>query len=303
MALNGVIGKAGDVDHFVFKAKKGQVFDIRVYARPLRSPLDSVLHIAKRNGGAISPATTTASGPDSYLRFTAPDDGEYVVSAPRPPQEGRARLLLPDRGHARSRRSSSLSVAERVAPARDRADRRGRPEGEPAGDPGQRHPRRLRRRPEARALEGLPAGRRRSRPTPMAASLGDVSRSSSRPSADAPLAGTLADVDGQAGRSRRSRSPASSAQTVELVLGQNNVPFWTADGRPARRRRDRGGPVLDRDRRAQGAAGPGRLDGPEGRRQAQARLQGGDRGLPALEPAGRRLVGRRRDPREGRTRP
>ena len=51
MALNGVIGKPEDVDHFVFPAKKGQNFNIRAFARRLRSPLDPVIYIAKKGGG------------------------------------------------------------------------------------------------------------------------------------------------------------------------------------------------------------------------------------------------------------
>ena len=78
MAVNGVIGKAEDTDHFVFKAKKGQVFDVRVLARELRSPLDPVLHIVKRNGPYLA-GNDDSNGPDSYLRFQAPDDGEYVL--------------------------------------------------------------------------------------------------------------------------------------------------------------------------------------------------------------------------------
>ena len=78
-ALNGVIGEAGDVDCFVFPAKKGQVFDVRVFARQLRTPLDSVLTIARLKGGAIA-SNDDSTGPDSYLRFTAPEDDRYVVS-------------------------------------------------------------------------------------------------------------------------------------------------------------------------------------------------------------------------------
>ena len=52
VALNGVIATPGDLDRYVFKAKKGQKYDIRVFARQIRSPLDSVLSIAARNGGS-----------------------------------------------------------------------------------------------------------------------------------------------------------------------------------------------------------------------------------------------------------
>ena len=78
-AFNGVIEKRGDVDCFKFRAKAGQVFDIRVYARALRSPLDSVLSIRRSNGAVIA-ANDDTDTPDSYLRFSAPADDEYIVS-------------------------------------------------------------------------------------------------------------------------------------------------------------------------------------------------------------------------------
>ena len=78
MALNGVIGKPGDVDQFVFKATKGQVFDIHCYARRIRSPLDPVMYLGKKGGGAMLGADD-AVGPDSYFRFQAPEDAEYVI--------------------------------------------------------------------------------------------------------------------------------------------------------------------------------------------------------------------------------
>jgi hypothetical protein len=78
MALNGIIEKPGDFDHFVFPATKGQTFDITVWARRLRSPLDPVLHIAKVGGNYIAGADDSA-GPDATLRFSAPEDGQYDV--------------------------------------------------------------------------------------------------------------------------------------------------------------------------------------------------------------------------------
>ena len=78
-AFNGVIEKPGDVDCFKFRAKAGQVFDIRVYARALRSPLDSVLSVRRSNGAVIAVNDDTDT-PDSYIRFGAPADDEYLVS-------------------------------------------------------------------------------------------------------------------------------------------------------------------------------------------------------------------------------
>ena len=78
LALNGVIDKPGDVDHFVFAAKKGETYDVAAYARRIRSALDPVLYVGKKGGGAIV-GNDDSAGPDSAFRFTAPEDGEYVV--------------------------------------------------------------------------------------------------------------------------------------------------------------------------------------------------------------------------------
>jgi hypothetical protein len=78
-ALNGVISAPDEVDNFRFTAKKGQVYDVRVHARSIRSPLDSVLTISRANGQAVG-SNDDAGGPDSYLRFTAPEDDDYIIS-------------------------------------------------------------------------------------------------------------------------------------------------------------------------------------------------------------------------------
>ncbi|QDU26034.1 putative subtilase-type serine protease precursor [Anatilimnocola aggregata] len=80
LALNGIIEQPGDIDFHKFTAKKGQQFDVRVYARkPLRSPLDSVLVIHNAKGANIT-NNDDSGGPDSYARFNSPADGDYFVS-------------------------------------------------------------------------------------------------------------------------------------------------------------------------------------------------------------------------------
>jgi hypothetical protein len=80
LAFSGIIEKEDDVDFFKFMAKKGQQFDVRVYARkPLRSPLDSVLTVHNAQGGGIGNNDDTG-GPDSYFRLNVPADGDYLVS-------------------------------------------------------------------------------------------------------------------------------------------------------------------------------------------------------------------------------
>lgn len=78
-ALNGIIGEPGDVDCYRFAVKKGQVYSVRVYARALRSPLDSVLQI-RRSSGANVASNDDSGSPDSYVQLKAPADDEYVIS-------------------------------------------------------------------------------------------------------------------------------------------------------------------------------------------------------------------------------
>ena len=110
-ALNGVIAKPGDVDYFKFPAKAGQVYDVRVLARTLRTPLDSVLTVARANGSVIAASDDTDT-PDSYVRFTAPANElclititdhlhqggpEYAYRIEVMPVEPRLTLNLPER--------------------------------------------------------------------------------------------------------------------------------------------------------------------------------------------------------------
>ncbi len=77
-AFNGILQEAGDFDTLKFVAKKDQEYDLQVYGRRLRSPIDSVLSIADAKGKQI--ASNDDSGfPDSYLRWKAPADGEFVI--------------------------------------------------------------------------------------------------------------------------------------------------------------------------------------------------------------------------------
>jgi len=78
-ALNGIIEQKGDVDCFKFTAKKGVDYDVNVYARRLRSPLDSVFDIYNTKGARLG-GNDDAGNVDSYARWKAPEDGEYVIA-------------------------------------------------------------------------------------------------------------------------------------------------------------------------------------------------------------------------------
>jgi hypothetical protein len=79
LAFNGVISEKGDIDFFKFYAKKGEEYDFTVWARRLRSPLDSVLAIYDGRGNRLA-LNDDSGGQDSYLRFKVPADGDYELS-------------------------------------------------------------------------------------------------------------------------------------------------------------------------------------------------------------------------------
>jgi hypothetical protein len=78
VALNGVIDKDGDEDWFRFRAKKGDAYEIRVYARAVRSPLDPVLSLYDGNGKQIA-TNDDAIGLDAAIKFTCSADGDYEL--------------------------------------------------------------------------------------------------------------------------------------------------------------------------------------------------------------------------------
>ncbi len=79
VALNGIISEKGDIDFFRFKARKGQNFHVNVFARRIGSDLDPVLNIYDGAGKSIAGNDDSGGTPDSYLRFSVPADGDYVV--------------------------------------------------------------------------------------------------------------------------------------------------------------------------------------------------------------------------------
>ena len=78
-AFDGIIGAEGDVDFFAFDGKVNEEYDVRVWARELGSPLDSVVHLYRPNLEAISSADDSV-GLDGAFSVKLPEDGRYTLS-------------------------------------------------------------------------------------------------------------------------------------------------------------------------------------------------------------------------------
>jgi hypothetical protein len=94
VAFNGIIEKAGDVDCFRFRAKKGEQFKFHALANALGSPVDPTIWIrpltgkgnavrandSRPNQLGLAPANgLNRDSHDPILEWTAPADGEYVL--------------------------------------------------------------------------------------------------------------------------------------------------------------------------------------------------------------------------------
>jgi len=79
-AYCGIIESPGDIDCYVIDCKKGQKILVRAFARDtLRSPLDSVLNIYGPKNNSIAGNDDAAGKPDSFIEFTAAEDGPHKV--------------------------------------------------------------------------------------------------------------------------------------------------------------------------------------------------------------------------------
>jgi hypothetical protein len=79
VVVNGRLAKAGDVDCFAVKLRKGEILVASVEAnRTLGSPMDGVLQLLSSDGFVLE-ENNDDHGLDPQLTFTAPKDGSYVV--------------------------------------------------------------------------------------------------------------------------------------------------------------------------------------------------------------------------------
>lgn len=80
--INGRIGQPRDLDHFIFKAAKGQSLRIEVKARrfgtSLQSSLDSFLDVMTPDGKILA-SNDDSAGKDAALLFAVPADGDYLL--------------------------------------------------------------------------------------------------------------------------------------------------------------------------------------------------------------------------------
>jgi hypothetical protein len=80
VALNGILAEPGQRDFYRITAKAHVRLDVRVIARELRSPLDSVLYIYDAAGHQMMVNDDQPpNNPDSDLRFDPPANGQYIV--------------------------------------------------------------------------------------------------------------------------------------------------------------------------------------------------------------------------------
>ncbi|MBL8793649.1 MAG: PPC domain-containing protein [Planctomycetia bacterium] len=78
ITVNGRIFPREDVDVWAFPATKGQTIAAEVHAARLGSPLDARLEVLDPHGRPLA-ENDDAAGADSFVCFTAPEDGTYSL--------------------------------------------------------------------------------------------------------------------------------------------------------------------------------------------------------------------------------
>lgn len=78
LAFNGILAQKGQEDWFSFRATNGKPVVVSVYARRLRSPLDSVIEVFDAKGHSLA-SNDDADGVDSDLKFTPSETTNFFV--------------------------------------------------------------------------------------------------------------------------------------------------------------------------------------------------------------------------------
>ena len=79
VAVNGRLGKTGDVDAFSLRANKGDWIVAQCFAYSLDSPVDAFLHLHDENGTKLAFAPDTHNI-DPWLAFQVPKTGDYTLT-------------------------------------------------------------------------------------------------------------------------------------------------------------------------------------------------------------------------------
>ncbi len=77
--INGRFDKVGDIDHFVFAAKKGQAMTFTGITRRQGSPAALMMRVLNAAGGQLA-AKEDFGAIDPTFDFTFPDDGDYTLA-------------------------------------------------------------------------------------------------------------------------------------------------------------------------------------------------------------------------------
>lgn len=215
-SVSGVVTSPEGV-RYRFAAKKGEGLELRALTLGLRSPLDPVLSVENGDGGVLARDDDAggAAG-DSFVRFTAPTDGDYFV---------RVRDLL---GHGSGSHVFRLECGPRPRAVRSRlVVARGQepvltvPQGGCGGM--------VLQLDDADVEAGL-AFVANALPAGVTATFGRIQKGGNlipfvlTAQADAPLGGALAELALQAEKEPHVRS-AGYAQVLPLVMVRNDQPI------------------------------------------------------------------------------
>lgn len=93
VTITGRVEAPRDKDSFRFRAKTGETIDFRIESRSIGYPLDPVLEVVDGQGKSLTRVDDLGDSRDAQVAFTAPTDGDYVVTVTDLHRQGGPRFV------------------------------------------------------------------------------------------------------------------------------------------------------------------------------------------------------------------
>ena len=93
VTITGRVEAPRDKDSFRFSAKTGETIDFRIESRSIGYPLDPVLEVVDGQGKSLTRVDDLGDSRDAQVAFTAPTNGDYVVTVTDLHRQGGPRFV------------------------------------------------------------------------------------------------------------------------------------------------------------------------------------------------------------------
>ncbi|RYD25222.1 MAG: hypothetical protein EOP86_27600, partial [Verrucomicrobiaceae bacterium] len=87
-AVSGRISARGEIDQYLFSAKKGETIDLSLSGPDLGSEMDAKVRVLNQQGGELAANDDANGSTEPHLLWTAPEDGTFTAAVSDVTQQG-----------------------------------------------------------------------------------------------------------------------------------------------------------------------------------------------------------------------